>query len=324
MYSNLLCVLLANLLCVQINMYSAYIDYDPSIMTCMNNRKELYGPTNIEINSLGDITCKHRNGYLFTGFTSKDSPDSPVSKIYNGIVLYPQFETDGKLTINFTIGSIYQTVHVNKGETFRNILAQYIDRSSYNINTTKITNTNTYENISIDDPIYNSGSYDVKLDPFVMFVYNSSTTTLPASSASPPKINVPEGYEFVGWISDQGKYESINLSKITEPITFNANVIQKVYNVQFSECGDKIIKVLHGTTITKSNNSEFNNITCSREGYTFNGWKEAFTNKETSSLNYLCVIYYVIIAYIIYYIAKYVVQYLEIGVSKSGYSNSRK
>ena len=141
------------------------------------------------------------------------------------------------------------------------------------------------------------------------------------NSAIPPRINIEEGYTFNGWKSQYGMWDSIDVSKINEPLTFTAIISKQNYKVNFEGCGNTIINVPHGTIISKANNTTFNNINCDKEGHIFNGWKEEFTN-NIKSLNILCIILYVVICYIIFYFIKVLYTQLQIRVGKSGYANA--
>ena len=306
-------------------MYTVYLNYDPNIMKCYNtvdgNNVSIDNNSNININSIKDISCKHKDGLNLIGFTSKDDPINPVTKLYNGMTLYPLYDNDNKLIINLSFGSNNHTVYIDQYQTLRNAVTPLIDARSFNINTTQFVNTSTYETISIDDPIKHSGMFNVKLDPLITFNYGSSSTTIPASSAIPPRINIEEGYTFNGWKSQYGMWDSIDLSKINEPLTFTAIISKQNYKVNFEGCGNTIINVPHGTIISKANNTTFNNINCDKEGHIFNGWKEEFTN-NIKSLNILCIILYVVICYIIFYFIKVLYTQLQIRVGKSGYANA--
>lgn len=322
-------------------MYNVIVNYNRDNTNCMYKRDSrditFNSGETISINSLDDITCIANDNSYSTGFMNVNTGEE-VTRLENRLILYPVF--NNSVTVNYIDESnCPKEIIVEIGQIPKDIFTKVIDSTKYNINTSTLINSSTYESIPIDQSVKSSGNYKLNLDPIITFSVdgniikfneiNGTKYTIPASQViSSPNFTIKNGYTFNNWISDQGIFNKVDFTKVTKPLTFTPSYTQNRYSVKFNGCGDDTtINVTYGEYISKSKHPEFKNIICEKQGQTFNGWVEAFAvATETATVSekkysifhiILSILSVIVIAYIIIYLSK-------IRISKSGYSQTRK
>lgn len=321
-------------------MYRVYIDYDDNDGTfCYKTDRDgketkIRPKESVQIDDISQLTCM-TNDLINNGFVSEGDK---VRKLYDDIRISPIF--DSYITYNDISGS--HTISIQIGDIPSRLLSAYIDLNSYDLRDSELMNTVTGEVIPLNEPLKTSSIYSLKLSPIITFLIddkdlrimsfaNTSAKEYKISSkqlinSKSPDININDAYTFNGWISDSGKYDSIDFATLTKPITFTPIVQEKYYTVKFNGCNNDVtLNVPYNTVITKSSYPAFKNISCNKEGYTFNGWsEEKFTNRvNNNSIWYyiLCVISIIIIAYILIIVHKFS---SKIRITESRYSQTRE
>ena len=321
-------------------MYRVYIDYDDKdgtfcYKTDRDGKETKIRPNeSVQIDDISQLTCM-TNDLINNGFVNEGNK---VRDLYDDITISPIFDS----YINYSDISGPHTISIQFGEIPYDLLSAYIDLNLYDLKNSELMNTVTGEIIPLNEPLTTSGIYSLKLSPFITFLiddkdlrimsfantsakeYKISSTEL--INSKPPAINIDDAYTFNGWISDSGNYDSIDFATLTKPITFTPIIQEKYYTVKFNGCNNDVtLSVPYNTIITKTSYPEFKNISCNKEGYTFNGWsEEKFTNHVNSnSIWYyiLCIISIIIIAYILIIVHKFS---SKIRITKSGYSQTRE
>lgn len=332
-------------------MYNVKVNFDNKTINCYNTQngiEELIQPnTSIKIDSIKNLSCINENKLIAQNFTDEehnkiiDEHGNEVLKLYDDMIIIPVFNSYIQYEDNLGLHQI----DININDIPYNILSKNIDLDYYSIEDSKLYNLATKQFININEPLKNNGIYSLILSPIITFsltfdkypsdiIYfkdnerankvRLSTKKLIDNNA-PPSVIINESYQFLGWTSDYGNYGSIDLESLQSPITFTPIIKQEIHNVTFKGCGSDVqLNIPHNMFIKKSTNSTFKNINCSKEGYTFNGWKESFTNKSNYSLMniILCIISVIIIAYILIYIHK--LSLSNIWITKSRNSQTRK
>lgn len=324
-------------------MYRVYIDYDATDGTfCYKQdhdgkETKIRPNESVQIDDISQLKCA-TNDLINNGFVSKGDK---VRDLYDDITISPIFDS----YINYDDISGPHTISIQLGEIPYDLLSAIIDPEFYDLKNSELMNTVTREDILLNEPLKTSGIYSLKLSPIITFLIddkdlkvmsfaNTSANKYKISStelinSKPPAINIKDGYTFSGWISKSGNYDSIDFATLTKPITFTPIVQEKYYTVKFNGCNNDVtLSVPYDAIITKTSYPEFKNISCNKEGYTFNGWsEEKFTNhvknNNSNSILYyiLCVISIIIIAYLLIIVHKFS---SNIRITESRYSQTRE
>lgn len=99
-----------------------------------------------------------------------------------------------------------------------------------------------------------------------------------------------------------GDYVDINIA--AEPVEYKVITDEEsqTYTVNFDGCGGLTLSVPNGTVISKNEYPQFASLDCKKEGHTFKGWKEGFTNPSNTSFIIILIRFIVIVAIIIFVI----------------------
>lgn len=283
-------------------------------MKCAFDGQRIESNEEIYTDDINQVLCKHADGYEYTGLATVSDPNTVVDDLYsyfkqhkddrdNTLVLIPVFKElvdDGKSGMSVTIvhNHTNYTFHIDEPTSVRYFAEKIFPSDQYVNEKIILVNQSTKQSYTINDYI-SEGVYTVDyLEPLITFNVDgkiikfkedpsATSLTLPLSAASnPPEIIVADHYTFNMWTSTDGNWNTIH-TILNSPVTFTASAYIKKWNILFTGCGkDTSMVVTDGDYVTAPN--------CSKDGYTFNGWKEGFTVSTSTLVMYALIIVFII------------------------------
>jgi len=130
------------------------------------------------------------------------------------------------------------------------------------------------------------------------------------NTSDPIEITVADHYVFNGWSGEKGVWNRV-YETLNEPATFEAFAWLKKWNVYFNCNGNTdVVTVTDGDYVTSPK--------CTKEGHTFQYWKEKFSVSPCNAIIfYLLVIVFIICAIVLF---MPIISYVTRGVqSKPSY-----
>ena len=202
----------------------------------------------------------------------------------------------------YTVNTIIPT-------TVRNVVSTLFP-SDYDTDNIRIKQQSTGQTLTINDTIdEKDGIYTVEfLDPLITFKvdgniikfkdYPSATEkSLPLSKVrmlDPIKVTVADHYVFNGWSGDKGNWNSMLYETLDVPATFEASSYLKRWNVTFTDCGEN-------TTMIVTDGDYVTSPKCTKEGHTFQYWREKFSVTPCNAIIfYLLIIVFIICAIVLF------------------------